>query len=96
VPWKPVELERLGDELRRKIEDQDLGDLLRRANEGDVCPFAMPGKGCRVYEERPLMCRLYGTVEDLRCPHGYQPKQLLTSREARGIIRTYANLIQGG
>ena len=25
----------------------------------DRCPYLSPGKGCRIYESRPLMCRLY-------------------------------------
>ena len=29
--------------------------------------------GCQVYDERPLICRLFGTTETLRCPHGRRP-----------------------
>ena len=32
--------------------------------------------GCDVYDERPLICRLFGTINTLRCPHGRQPNML--------------------
>ena len=33
--------------------------------------------GCQVYEERPLICRLFGTTPRLKCPHGKQPETLI-------------------
>ena len=42
--------------------------------------------GCEIYEERPIMCRLFGAVEDLRCPHGCGPKVLMKAEEAREIL----------
>jgi Fe-S-cluster containining protein len=33
--------------------------------------------GCQVYEERPLICRLFGTTPRLRCPHGRQPENMI-------------------
>lgn len=32
--------------------------------------------GCQAYEERPLICRLFGTTEALRCPRGRRPESL--------------------
>lgn len=40
------------------------------------CRFLGPD-GCQAYAERPLICRLYGTVPSLRCPHGRAPLVLL-------------------
>lgn len=31
-------------------------------------------KGCEVYRERPLICRLFGTTTNLPCPHGRRPE----------------------
>jgi hypothetical protein len=33
--------------------------------------------GCQVYEERPLICRLFGTTPRLKCPHGRQPDRMM-------------------
>ena len=36
------------------------------------CPHLGP-KGCEVYLERPLICRLFGTTPRLACPRGKRP-----------------------
>ena len=33
--------------------------------------------GCEVYDERPLICRLFGTTTRLKCPHGRQPESMI-------------------
>ncbi|CAE6951395.1 MULTISPECIES: YkgJ family cysteine cluster protein [Pseudomonas] len=30
--------------------------------------------GCQVYDQRPLICRLFGTTPNLPCPHGRGPE----------------------
>lgn len=37
------------------------------------CPHLGP-QGCTVYEERPLICRLFGTTPSLPCPRGAGPE----------------------
>ena len=52
------------------------------------CP-ALVNNRCSVYEVRPLICRMYGTVdtEHLRCVHGCSPVgRFLTDVEARSLI----------
>jgi Fe-S-cluster containining protein len=36
------------------------------------CPYSTP-LGCEVYADRPFLCRLFGTVPELACPHGCGP-----------------------
>ena len=38
------------------------------------------------------MCRLYGAVEDLRCPHGRGPLVPLTAEQGHDIVRRYKRL----
>lgn len=47
----------------------------KRAQELE-CAFLGPD-GCTVYAERPLLCRVFGTVPRLPCPHGQRPLVLL-------------------
>jgi hypothetical protein len=54
--------------------------------DGLSCPHQGP-LGCMVYEERPLVCRLFGTVEKLPCPHGRRPAKLLDPQVEREILR---------
>lgn len=49
------------------------------------CPY-IGEKGCDIYEERPMMCRLFGAIEDLRCPHGCRPFYFLSRKEAKEIL----------
>lgn len=37
---------------------------------GITCPFYQNGK-CSIYDVRPLVCRLYGHVDMMICPKGY-------------------------
>lgn len=39
----------------------------------ECCPYLKDNR-CIVYDERPMVCRLFGTVKDsrLKCPHGVQ------------------------
>lgn len=41
----------------------------------------LSGTRCTVYALRPLICRLWGVVETMRCPHGCQPSRMLTKEE---------------
>ena len=50
-----------------------------------TCPY-LGAKGCDIYEERPIMCRLFGVVEDLLCPHGCRPVGFLSRSQARKIM----------
>jgi hypothetical protein len=42
------------------------------------CPY-LGKNGCEVYEERPLICRLFGTTPKLACPHGKRPEVMIAS-----------------
>lgn len=67
-----------------KLKDQ-------RSIENIHCPY-IGEPGCDIYHDRPIMCRLFGTVENLRCPHGYRPKKLLTVQEGKEIRKEYIKL----
>jgi Fe-S-cluster containining protein len=36
---------------------------------------------CSVYEHRPLICRLWGVVDDMPCHYGCEPERYLTRKE---------------
>ncbi len=76
VPWSTHELRQAG----LTTPPQERAD--------NACVFSLAGS-CGIHEARPLMCRLYGAVEDLRCPHGRGPLQLLSSEQGHEIVRRY-------
>jgi hypothetical protein len=45
------------------------------------CPKLSPLGTCSVYEDRPMVCRLWGVVESMPCPHGCVPERWLTHDE---------------
>lgn len=56
-------------------------DQIRRAvtSPGGAVPQACPQlttlRTCRVYAVRPVICRLWGVADALRCPHDCRPEQ---------------------
>ena len=55
-----------------------------------TCPYAVNGR-CEIYEQRPLICRLFGAVDAplMTCPHGCGPVGKLTDEQAREMMRIY-------
>ncbi|HSW12084.1 MAG TPA: YkgJ family cysteine cluster protein [Solimonas sp.] len=49
----------------KAVHDAALADL--------SCPH-LGAQGCEVYDERPLICRLFGTTPSLPCPNGRGPE----------------------
>ena len=45
-----------------------LADMINNPR-GGTCPALTDGR-CSVYQDRPLICRLWGAVESMPCPHG--------------------------
>ena len=48
-----------------------------------------------LYENRPLMCRLFGTVDHprMKCPHGKRPRVVISNGESREIMAGYYNIM---
>jgi uncharacterized protein len=48
------------------------------------CPH-LGARGCEVYAERPLICRLFGTTPRLPCPNGKRPVYMIDTRTEQEI-----------
>jgi uncharacterized protein len=60
-----------------------------RTGRETTCSMLTAAGVCSVYGIRPLICRIWGTVEDhpdARCPHGCKPKRWLTNEEAMALF----------
>ncbi|MBS7662529.1 YkgJ family cysteine cluster protein [Pseudomonas lalucatii] len=51
-------------------------------------------QGCRVYDQRPLICRLFGTTASLPCPRGRGPEQATAPALERQVHRLIASTRQ--
>ena len=52
------------------------------------CPH-LGAKGCQVYAERPLICRLFGTTPRLACPNGKHPEVMIAPKLERQIMQFF-------
>lgn len=48
-----------------------------------TCPALTEDMRCGIHKDRPLICRLYGLVDNdkMRCPHGCIPERWVTDKD---------------
>ena len=52
----------------------------------DPCPFLTHIGECGIYDVRPAICRLWGLVKKMRCPHGCVPDRWVSDKESRRLL----------
>jgi Fe-S-cluster containining protein len=57
-----------------------------------TCPYATKD-GCEIYEQRPILCRLFGTVSKMKCPYGCGPNKMLSRKKEKEIMSKYMQII---
>lgn len=67
------------------------GDRLTFVRGVNRCGYLVENR-CAVYAQRPLVCRLWGVVPELPCPHGCETERVLTRVEARVLFQTMQRL----
>ena len=89
IPVFPIELAQLEAHVGRTLPTTPVpgGDadhvgraVLLGTGVGEPCPLLVMGR-CTAYEARPLICRAFGGVEGMRCPHGCAPVQIVSDDE---------------
>ncbi len=55
------------------------------------CPYCAPS-GCEAYAHRPVVCRLFGAVEGMECPHGKSPRMRLSRERTKRLTAAYWDL----
>lgn len=64
-------------EFRRIVE---LTGIEPTVDSDGVCSLLKAGQ-CSVYEIRPTICRLWGVLETMKCPHGCTPTPRFLTKE---------------
>jgi hypothetical protein len=67
TPWELKRLREAGHPVTPNA-------IAREAPHDFWCEALGPDGRCRVYAIRPMICRIWGTVEWLPCPYGCQPE----------------------
>ena len=95
VPWSAPEFNKLGDKGgQHPIIQVHEGTVTPMRSDGCMdCPF-YSDQGCTVYEDRPFMCRLYGTVENLPCVMGQKPAKMLSAQRGGELVAEYMAIVQ--
>jgi Fe-S-cluster containining protein len=62
------------------------------AHERERCIYLHNERDCSAYAVRPLICRVFGLVRQLSCPHGCIPSSWLTDLEFVAIAREVERL----
>lgn len=50
------------------------------------CPFLSAENRCTIYEERPIMCRVWGVADGLTCPHGCEPEERMSKKRFDKLV----------
>jgi hypothetical protein len=87
IPLEALELVQLKAAMREDLPVQRLenGILTVFDEARGCCPALNVFRACSAYEARPLICRLWGVVERLQCPHGCLPARFLTDEEVNDL-----------
>lgn len=51
---------------------------------------------CAIYAQRPAICRFWGVVEGMTCPHGCKPEKVLSHAEMTEIVNALAAIAGAG
>ena len=92
-----VELDNIGLDPHFKTLDDGkvLVHLIKQdRNDSDgclTCPMLKDNK-CSIYDKRPLICRLYGVVENMKCRFGCKPTRYLTNKEGVALVSAVKKL----
>ena len=82
IPMTAKEFDNVTKLLKNPVSEEHISRPTRRKvviyTPDLKCPVLTVGQ-CGAYEARPMICRLFGVVDDqrMRCPHGCEPSRWL-------------------
>ncbi len=85
IGMSQAEMDRIQEQVGSRVQPTDLGQSGVGLNH-PTCPLLVNGR-CSVYEVRPVICRVWGVVKSMRCPHGCRPNRWLSDAESHQLVR---------
>lgn len=70
--------------------DADRTHMLAPTSAG-TCPH-LQLRRCSIHTARPLICRVFGVAEGLRCPHGCVPERVIPDAAVERLIQQLTKL----
>lgn len=86
--------ESCGPVFMTRVEWQSVCRVVGEERKGDAdltCPILEEGL-CSAYEVRPMLCRLWGVVESMKCPWGCIPERWLTADQGHEFLARTAEI----
>lgn len=74
-----------------EIKPGKLTDMIYAITDDGWCVFLDQNRRCRIYKNRPDICKLYGTIPELTCSYlrGEKPNRLSEYMTAKSEIERY-------
>lgn len=86
VPFKRKDWQRLKSRVQQPcVETNYIGNTILPLTNDAHCVFLTNEKRCAVYEQRPTVCRLFGTIPELPCSYAHPdwPQRIPLTQYAR-------------
>ncbi len=81
-------------EIERAIKN---AEFVRPAGASPLECSALDSHGrCTIYAARPAICRFFGVVEGMTCPHGCEPERIMSHAEMNEILNALAAIAGAG
>lgn len=88
IPLSNIENKSISNQIGYDFNANQLSHV---QNGSLTCPLLKEDK-CSIYNNRPLVCRLYGVVEKMKCIYGCKPVKYLDEKKARRLIKKLESL----
>jgi uncharacterized protein len=93
IPAAKIEIKRARERLKKNpFNSPAQASTYMEENKNVPSCKALIDKRCSIYTMRPAICRLFGVVENLKCPYGCIPERYLTKKESYDIIQEIADI----
>jgi Fe-S-cluster containining protein len=79
-----------------KIEREAIEHKKRGSTEGLACAYECE-EGCSIYEDRPIICRLFGVISDplMQCSYGFMSETVLNKEQVDKMLDIYKRELMG-
>lgn len=68
------------------------GEVPRTKEGSGKCLSLTSENKCAIYDQRPLVCRLFGMVKKLPCPYGCYPDKWVSDKQVLAMLKKLEDL----
>ena len=92
IPLRQIEEDNIAKATgSHPITDTSIKPITMLKNVNESCPYLQLQR-CTIYEQRPLICRVFGVSEDLLCRHGCKPTRVMSREEVGRVLHVVSKI----